>query len=211
MTSLPTPEVLTPPTTPPRRRIRNPDMHRAAILDAALAAFAERGYARATMRDIAQRAGVTHGLVQRHFGSKEALFLAAVPASRHWDNMIGGDPADLPERIAKMFVARMEEAAGLDPLMALIRSAASDVDAAKRLYAALQARGAEIYEDFLGSPGGALHLDAAYALLIGVTFNRYVIGMGPLAEMDRDALTTYLTTCIRQIIELPAPTTAQPE
>jgi AcrR family transcriptional regulator len=176
-------------------------VHRAAILEAALAAFAERGYARATMRDIAQRAGVTHGLVQRHFGSKESLFLAAVPASRHWDNMIGGDPSELPDRIAQMFVARMEEAAGLDPLMAMIRSAASDVDAAKRLYVAMQARGAELYQDILGHPNGATRLQTLFALLIGVTFSRYVIGVGPLAEMSREALTAHLAACMRPILD----------
>jgi AcrR family transcriptional regulator len=191
------------PTTPPpaRRRVRNPDANRAAILEAALAAFAERGYARATMRDIAQRAGITHGLVQRHFGSKKALFLAAVPAARHWDNMIGGDPAALPERIARMFVSRMEEAAGLDPLMALIRSAASDVDAAKRLYAAMQVRGTELYQDILGHPGGAVRLQTLFALLIGVTFSRYVVGVGPLAEMPPEALTAHLVICIRSILD----------
>jgi len=175
-------------------------MHRAAILEAALAAFAERGYARATMRDIAQRAGITHGLVQRHFGSKEALFLAAVPAAKHWDNLIGGDRAGLPARIARMFVSRMEEAAGLDPLMALIRSAASDVDAAKRLYVAMQARGTELYQDILGHPDGALRLQTLFSLLIGVTFSRYVIGVGPLADMSREALTDHLVSCIEPIL-----------
>ena len=201
MTSLPTTDEYTPSPAPARKRIRNPDLHRAAILDAALAAFAERGYARATMRDIAQRAGVTHGLVQRHFGSKEALFIAAVPASRHWDNMIGGDLADLPERVAHMYVSRMEEAAGLDPLMALIRSAACDVDAAKRLYIALQARGAEIYEGLLGKPDGAIQLDSLYALLIGVTFSRYVVAVGPLAEMSHEALKAHLASSMRRMLE----------
>lgn len=191
----------TPPSDLPRRRIRNPDVHRAAILEAALAAFAERGYARATMRDIAQRAGVTHGLVQRHFGSKESLFLAAVPASRHWDNMIGGDASDLPDRIANMFVTRMEEAAGLDPLMALIRSAASDVDAAKRLYVAMQVRSTELYQDILGHPNGEIRLQTLFALLIGVTFSRYVVGVGPLAEMSRAALTEHLAACMRPILD----------
>lgn len=70
-----------PPSAPAvvRKRVRAPEVHREAILEAARAAFAERGYTRATIREIAGRAGVTHGLVMRHFGSKEQLFLAAVP------------------------------------------------------------------------------------------------------------------------------------
>lgn len=43
------------------------------LLDAALSVFAERGFARATLRQIAERAGVTHGLVVHHFGTKSRL------------------------------------------------------------------------------------------------------------------------------------------
>jgi len=46
---------------------------RARIRDAAIQLFAERGIAAATIRDIAQAAGVSSGLVRHHFGSKEAL------------------------------------------------------------------------------------------------------------------------------------------
>ncbi|GAA2072456.1 TetR/AcrR family transcriptional regulator [Actinomadura alba] len=46
---------------------------RARIRDAALIQFAERGVKGATIRGIAEAAGVSPGLVQHHFGSKEAL------------------------------------------------------------------------------------------------------------------------------------------
>jgi AcrR family transcriptional regulator len=46
---------------------------RARIRDAALVQFAERGVKGATIRGIAEAAGVSPGLVQHHFGSKEAL------------------------------------------------------------------------------------------------------------------------------------------
>jgi AcrR family transcriptional regulator len=46
---------------------------RARIRDAALLQFAERGVKGATIRGIAEAAGVSPGLVQHHFGSKEAL------------------------------------------------------------------------------------------------------------------------------------------
>ncbi len=44
------------------------------ILEVALAAFAERGFHGATMRDIAARAEVSQSLVQYHFKGKEALW-----------------------------------------------------------------------------------------------------------------------------------------
>jgi AcrR family transcriptional regulator len=45
---------------------------RARIRDAAIACFAEQGFD-ASFRTIAQRAGVSPGLITHHFGSKEAL------------------------------------------------------------------------------------------------------------------------------------------
>ncbi len=46
---------------------------RARIREAALRHFAEEGYERATIRGIAQTAGVSPGLLRHHFGSKEEL------------------------------------------------------------------------------------------------------------------------------------------
>jgi TetR/AcrR family transcriptional regulator, regulator of cefoperazone and chloramphenicol sensitivity len=46
---------------------------RARIRDAAIELFAERGIGPATIRDIAERAGVSSGLLRHHFGSKEGL------------------------------------------------------------------------------------------------------------------------------------------
>lgn len=46
---------------------------RARIRDAAMVAFSEKGFRGATMRGIASAAGVSLGLVQHHFGTKEGL------------------------------------------------------------------------------------------------------------------------------------------
>lgn len=45
----------------------------AAVLDAAADLFAERGPAATSIREIAARANVNHGLVFRHFGAKQQL------------------------------------------------------------------------------------------------------------------------------------------
>lgn len=46
-----------------------------AILDAATGLFAEKGVAAVSIRDIAAKADVNHGLIYRHFGTKENLRL----------------------------------------------------------------------------------------------------------------------------------------
>jgi AcrR family transcriptional regulator len=50
---------------------------RQLILEAALDVFAEQGFEGATTKEIAARAGVTHGLIYFYFASKEELFQAA--------------------------------------------------------------------------------------------------------------------------------------
>lgn len=48
------------------------------IIDAALRVFAEKGFARATNRDIAREAGITTGLIYYYFKSKEDLLKVAL-------------------------------------------------------------------------------------------------------------------------------------
>jgi AcrR family transcriptional regulator len=57
-----------------------PAQRRAAILDAAVAEISERGFARTTSRQIAARAGVTHGLLHHYFPDHDSLLAAAFEA-----------------------------------------------------------------------------------------------------------------------------------
>ena len=50
----------------------------AACLNAALTAFADRGYDGTSVREVARTLGVSHGLLNAKFGSKRALWEAAV-------------------------------------------------------------------------------------------------------------------------------------
>lgn len=55
-------------------RRHDPEASRAAILDAAQRLFLDRGFAGASMSEIAKGSGVTKSLIHHHFGSKEALW-----------------------------------------------------------------------------------------------------------------------------------------
>jgi AcrR family transcriptional regulator len=48
------------------------------IVEVAVTEFAARGYARASMVDIARRAGISKPLVYQYFGSKDGLYLACL-------------------------------------------------------------------------------------------------------------------------------------
>lgn len=68
----------------PRSEARNAQLReasRARILEAALEVFAGHGYGGASMRMIAERAGISPGLIYAYFDGKEALMLALLEES----------------------------------------------------------------------------------------------------------------------------------
>lgn len=69
----------------------------AAILEAATELFAERGPAATSIRDIAARSKVNHGLVFRHFGTKDQLVGAVLDhlGSNLNELLESGAPADI--------------------------------------------------------------------------------------------------------------------
>ena len=51
---------------------------REQIIDAAMRVFAQKGFVRATNKDVAHEAGITAGLIYHYFESKEALLMAVI-------------------------------------------------------------------------------------------------------------------------------------
>jgi AcrR family transcriptional regulator len=66
---------VTPITQEPKRRIPAAD-RRVLILEAAREAFAEGGYHRTSLEEVAERAGVSKALIYEHFSSKRELHSA---------------------------------------------------------------------------------------------------------------------------------------
>jgi AcrR family transcriptional regulator len=76
------------PARSPRRRARARRSHaertaetRARILAAVVESIAEVGFERTTAVEVTNRAGVTWGAVQHHFGDKDGMFIAVLEAS----------------------------------------------------------------------------------------------------------------------------------
>lgn len=63
---------MTTPAKPPRKLSR--EARREQLIEATIAVLAVRGYARATLTEVADTAGLSHGLVNFHFTSKDTLF-----------------------------------------------------------------------------------------------------------------------------------------
>src|SRR5437762_13352897 len=65
------------------------DEARLALIEAASNLFAERGYHDSSVAAIGMRAGVSRGLVNHHFGSKENLLTAVIDAHIHeWEHEV---------------------------------------------------------------------------------------------------------------------------
>jgi AcrR family transcriptional regulator len=88
-------------TAPPRSHVR--EEREKSILGAAVALFAERGYANTRMDDIAARAGVGKGTLYVYFPSKQALLegvirAASAPSVAAIEGMVmqaGGSPSEV--------------------------------------------------------------------------------------------------------------------
>ncbi len=65
-------------TAPRARKLRQGPVTREQILDSSLRLFSEKGFARTSVRDIAQSAGITDAAIYYHFTSKRELFEALI-------------------------------------------------------------------------------------------------------------------------------------
>jgi AcrR family transcriptional regulator len=84
-------------TSAPRKR---GDDTRAKIIDETVRCIVEEGFAAATAKHVAERAGVTWGVIQYHFGDRNGLLMAVVDdgVARLIDSLSSADVSDLPLR-----------------------------------------------------------------------------------------------------------------
>jgi AcrR family transcriptional regulator len=180
--------------TRPRRPGRRPGAEdtRGRILDAARAAFGERGFDGATIRDIAARAGVDAALVHHYFGTKQQLFVAAMEMPVDFATAVPALLTGPEERLGERFVAfvlGLWERPEVRPLLqGVVRSASTDAVAAAMLRRLLAEGPLLALTTALDRPDAAVRASLAGSQLIGLAFARLVVGVEPLASMDRDAV-----------------------
>jgi AcrR family transcriptional regulator len=173
----------------PRRRGRRPGGGdtRTALLDAARAAFVELGYNGATVRGIAERAGVDAAMVNHWFGSKEQLFVAAmqlpIDPSAILDQVLPGDPEHLGERIIGMFLT-VWDASGGGQLVALVQSVTSHQEAASMLRDFVMNVLVKRLIEAIAPDRTALRANLIGSQLIGLGMARYVVKLEPIASAD---------------------------
>lgn len=82
-------------TSAPRKR---GDDTRARIIDETVRCIQEEGFAAATAKHVAERAGVTWGVIQYHFGDRNGLLMAVVDdgVDRLIESLSSADVSELP-------------------------------------------------------------------------------------------------------------------
>jgi AcrR family transcriptional regulator len=97
----------------PTARERQREATRERILEAAVEAFAEKGFLGASTREIARRAGTNQGLITYHFRSKDELWRAAADdiferlegqLAEHLDTVEPADPRERARDAIRQYV-----------------------------------------------------------------------------------------------------------
>ena len=177
---------------------------RADILGAARASFAEHGYDRATIRDIAARAAVDPALVIHYFGSKDALFAAALelpvrPADVFASGMAAGVER-LGATVVRTFLEAWEPPDSRLRLMAMLRSALTN-EAAMGMIRDLLVR--EVFgpiTEALGVPDAQLRATLVGSQLVGLAVLRYIGRIEPLASASVDELVAAIGPTVQRYL-----------
>lgn len=172
---------------------------RRAILGAARATFAARGYERTTIRAVAAQAGVDASMVMRYFRSKAGLFTAAVTMDLQVPDLRSVPASRRGELLARTFISRWEDPVRDDELMALLRTAATSETVAGQLQAVLSQ---QIIQPIaaLGDAQAAERGTLIAAQLLGVALCRYILHFDPLASMPADDVVAAVAPSVQRYL-----------
>jgi AcrR family transcriptional regulator len=189
---------------------------RGAILDAARRAFAEQGYQHATIREVAELAGVDPALVHHYFGTKQELFVAAVqlPVNpvEQLTAVLAQDPDQAGQRMVELFLSIWDHAADQSPLLALVRSAVGDEHAAGMLREFITEEVLGQIAHRLGSPDARLRATLVGSQIIGLAMARYIVKVEPLASAPAAQVAAAVGPTLQRYLtgEIAAPALGRP-
>jgi AcrR family transcriptional regulator len=164
-----------------------PSRTRHTILEVARAEFAERGFDKATVRQIASRAGVDPAMIAHHFGSKQQLFLAALALpfdpAEEIATVVDGPREELAARLLTRFLRVWDSPVGAGAI-AVVRTAVQRDDSAALLRDLVLSRALRpLMTTMEGTPQERLwRANLAASQIVGLVLTRYVVRLEPLAS-----------------------------
>ena len=140
------------PEDPIRRQLV--EARRAQIIDAAARVFAEKGFHRATTREIASAAGVSEGTIYNYFDSKADLLIGIMARLAELEQLdveltqaLQGDVKDFMIAISRHRLARVER--GQELLQAVLPEVLVDPELRQRFYRQYVLRIATLMEQYV--------------------------------------------------------------
>lgn len=177
---------------------------RAAIIDAARTEFAVRGYDASSLRAIARLAEVDPALVHHYFDGKAGLFVESmslpVNPALLIERILAGPRKEVGEALVRTFFEIWDSPEGRERLVALIRSAVSNDDAARMLREFLAREVFGKVALTLDVPAPHLRAGVAAAQMIGVAMMRYVIGFEPIVSASVDELVALVAPTLQRYL-----------
>ncbi len=192
------------------KRLRDAAATREAILASARICFMARGFEQVGVREIAEGAGVTAALINRYFGSKEALF-GEVLNTRAGDTpdpdlslrLLLADRDRFGVRLAERVLSLEGNRAEFDPMVVMLRSLgqpAAEAVLRERLAAWL-----EPVTRTIGGPDAAIAAELILATLAGFDLFRNVIKSPTLFAAEELRLVKMLGAALQAFLVSAAP------
>ena len=182
---------------PPRRS----DATRARILRSARAEFAAAGYDRATIRGIAAGADIDPSLVMRYFGSKADLFDAIVEIDLRLPNLAKVPRRRLGETLVGHFLTRWEGDPADDALLTLLRSAATDENAANRMRGIFRHQLVAALVDIVSDPAEAATRAGLIATqMLGLALCRHIVRLPPVVALEKATIIQFVGSTIQRYV-----------
>ena len=173
---------------------------RAAILDAAQALFAELGYERATVRDIAARAAIDPEMVMRYFGSKDELFARASEFDLRLPDLAETERSQLGVTLIRHFLDLWEGPASRGSLTILLRAAATNEDAAAKMRKMFAGQVMPTLAKVSDRAEIAIRAGLISSHLMGIALCRYVLKLPPVVAMKPEQIVRSVGPALQRYI-----------
>lgn len=179
---------------------RSSDETKAAILTAARERFGTAGFQAATIRAIAADAGIDPAMVMRYYGSKDKLFAAAAEFDLRFPDFATTDRTRIGRALVEHFLERWE---GDEALVILLRSSATNGDAAQRMQEIFGTQIQPLVASFVPAEESGARAGLIATQILGMALCRYVLRLPPIVEMTRDEIAEWLGPTIQRYLGLP--------
>ena len=169
-------------------KTRKSERTRAAILTAAQELFAELGYERTTVRDIAARAAIDPAMVVRYFGSKDALFARATAIDLKLPDLTKITPAQFGDTLIRHFLEVWESPSSNGSLTILLRTSASDDEIAAKMRNVFAGQVLPMLARVADPAEVATRAGLISSQLLGLALCRYVLKVPPVVAMTPERI-----------------------